>query len=83
MLSDYVPDPLEIIEAQAERMIEKHFPARLPDIFRCAVCDQLVHQSVGFEALSSHPASSHPAAPPVCMPCIEKIEAAKPKGFTT
>lgn len=64
-MSDYIPDPIELMEMRAERMIDEHMPASRPDEFLCACCKQWRLQADGMEQMAIDPSS-----PPICMSCF-------------
>lgn len=69
-MESMIPDPIELLEARIERMIEKYMPANKPGMFLCASCEQWHHESGGIVS-----ADSDPASPPICMACWEILKA--------
>ena len=57
-MSDYIPDPVELLEARQERLID-----RFVDINTCMECGQ----SYGYEMVT---ANARPDAPLVCQDCL-------------
>lgn len=63
-MSDYVPDPIKLMEMRAERMMESHFR---PGEFLCGMCDKWFAESFGMTT-----ASPDPSSPPICWQCFEE-----------
>jgi hypothetical protein len=63
MLDEYIPDPLEILDMQIDRMIERYVEGQ------CMKCGKQIGE--GNLVL----ASPHPAAPAICIECagIDKL----------
>ena len=59
----YIPDPIEIMEASAERWADKNIKG---DMFKCG-CGKMCKLSDGQSI------DSNPYAPPVCLNCFEKF----------
>ena len=59
----YIPDPIEIMEASAERWADKNIKG---EMFKCG-CGKWVKLNDG------QPISENPYAPPVCQDCFEEF----------
>lgn len=63
-----IPDPVELMEMRAERMMERHFRADRPGMFLCAACDRWCAEVNGMSS-----ASDDPSSPPICGLCFESF----------
>lgn len=64
----YIPDPIELMEMRAERMMEEHFSENRPGMFLCAECEQWKKQDDGMSSASPNPSSS-----PICGECLDVV----------
>jgi hypothetical protein len=68
-MSDYVPDPIELMEMRADRMMERYFSDDKPGMFLCGACGRWVHESEGMIS-----ATVDPSSPPICWACVEESQ---------
>lgn len=61
-MSDYIPDPIELMEMRAERMMEEYFRG---DKFICCICENL------FDLEYANSLTADPSSPPACWDCLE------------
>lgn len=57
----YIPDPIELMEIQGERLEEEFWDG---EHWHCCECGKAI---VGYEPYTMSP---HPCAPPVCHECL-------------
>ena len=62
-MSDYIPDPIELIEIRGELMAERYIRG---DEYICCDCGKRGPLS------EANPAGPHPSSPPICWDCLEK-----------
>ena len=63
-----IPDPLERMEASAERYMEENTDAE--GNIRCTGCGKMTPME------NVYPSSANPCSPPICPDCVERIQQA-------
>jgi len=63
-MSDYIPDPVEIMDSNTESMADKVFGGLPIGKARCMGCDDV------FDEDDLHAASGHPDSPVGCAKCL-------------
>lgn len=61
----YIPDPTEIIEMQAERLIDEHWDEKSAT-WKCCCCGKEIKE------YELYTVDAHPCSPPTCWNCLPK-----------